>query len=153
MSFTQSFSRFISWTSWFSQRFVQSADHTAQLMLSMNRSFMQRRCPSFSSHHKESQWEGKWRFLVSLGCKTDLLNEFLSFFQTLLFLSNHGIPALNFSSFLLLSGKDDMQMCELSLEETRLTTKKGAEILPEEFEQEWMKHGGSPWNPSKEGRR
>lgn len=38
-----------------------------------------------------------------------------------------------------------MQMCELSLEETRLTTKKGAEILPEEFEQEWIKNGGIPW--------
>ena len=38
-----------------------------------------------------------------------------------------------------------MQMCELSLEETRLTTKRGAEILPEEFEREWAKNGGQPW--------
>ena len=40
-----------------------------------------------------------------------------------------------------------MQMCELSLEETRLTTKKGAEILPEEFDQEWVKNGGANWTP------
>ncbi|KAI1294601.1 Unconventional myosin-VI [Halotydeus destructor] len=46
---------------------------------------------------------------------------------------------------LLVAGKDDMQMCELSLEETRLTTKRGAEILPEEFEREWTKNGGAPW--------
>ena len=39
-----------------------------------------------------------------------------------------------------------MQMCELSLEETRLTTKRGAEILPEEFEKEWTKNGGQPLN-------
>lgn len=39
-----------------------------------------------------------------------------------------------------------MQMCELSLEETRLTTKRGAEILPEEFEKEWTKNGGHPLN-------
>lgn len=38
-----------------------------------------------------------------------------------------------------------MQMCELSLEETRLTTKRGAEILPEEFESEWTKNGGLAW--------
>ena len=30
---------------------------------------------------------------------------------------------------LLLAGKDDMQMCEMSLEETGLTRKRGAEIL------------------------
>ncbi|RWS06113.1 unconventional myosin-VI-like protein [Dinothrombium tinctorium] len=43
---------------------------------------------------------------------------------------------------LLVAGKDDMQMCELSLDETRLTTKRGAEILEEEFEREWKKNGG-----------
>lgn len=36
-----------------------------------------------------------------------------------------------------------MQMCELSLDETRLTTKRGAEILAEEFEKEWIKNGGA----------
>ena len=30
---------------------------------------------------------------------------------------------------LLLAGKDDMQMCEMSLEETGLTRKRGAEVL------------------------
>ena len=30
---------------------------------------------------------------------------------------------------LLLAGRDDMQMCELSLDETGLTRKRGAEIL------------------------
>lgn len=52
---------------------------------------------------------------------------------------------------LLVAGKDDMQMCELSLEETRLTTKRGAEILPEEFEAEWIKNGGAPWKGSVAG--
>jgi myosin-6 len=35
-----------------------------------------------------------------------------------------------------------MNMCELSLDETGLTSKKGAEILEKEFEQEWIKYGG-----------
>lgn len=35
-----------------------------------------------------------------------------------------------------------MQMCELSLEETGLTRKRGAEILEQEFAKEWEKHGG-----------
>ncbi|KAK0045573.1 unconventional myosin-VI [Biomphalaria pfeifferi] len=43
---------------------------------------------------------------------------------------------------LLLAGVDDLQMCELALEETGLTQKKGAEILENEFEEEWNKHGG-----------
>lgn len=43
---------------------------------------------------------------------------------------------------LFFSGKDDMQMCELSLEETGLTRKRGAEILENEFVKEWQKHGG-----------
>ena len=34
-------------------------------------------------------------------------------------------------SILLLAGKDDMQMCEMSLEETGLTRKRGAEVLGE----------------------
>lgn len=36
-----------------------------------------------------------------------------------------------------------MQMCELNLEETGLTRKKGAEILGREFETEWGKYGGN----------
>ncbi|XP_029649118.1 unconventional myosin-VI isoform X3 [Octopus sinensis] len=43
---------------------------------------------------------------------------------------------------ILLAGVDDMQMCELSLEETGLQLKKGAEILENTFENEWQKHGG-----------
>ena len=39
-------------------------------------------------------------------------------------------------------GVDDMNMCELSLEETGLSRKKGAEILENEFEEDWMKHNG-----------
>jgi len=40
-------------------------------------------------------------------------------------------------------GADDINMCELSLEETGLTRKRGAEILENDFEQEWLKHGGN----------
>ncbi|KAL1510024.1 hypothetical protein ABEB36_004680 [Hypothenemus hampei] len=46
---------------------------------------------------------------------------------------------------LLVAGKDDMQMCELSLEETGLTRKRGAEILENEFNKEWEKNGGKPY--------
>merc|ERR1711871_770330 len=49
------------------------------------------------------------------------------------------------SPVLLTAGRDDMEMCELSLEETGLTRKRGAEILPREFEAEWSKHGGDPY--------
>ncbi|KAH1012528.1 hypothetical protein HUJ05_011673 [Dendroctonus ponderosae] len=42
---------------------------------------------------------------------------------------------------LLVAGQDDMQMCELSLEETGLTRKRGAEILENEFNKEWEKNG------------
>lgn len=38
-----------------------------------------------------------------------------------------------------------MQMCELSLEETGLTRKRGAEILEHEFNREWERHGGKPY--------
>lgn len=44
-----------------------------------------------------------------------------------------------------ISGKDDMQMCELSLEETGLTRKRGAEILETEFNKDWERHGGAPY--------
>ncbi|KAG7308072.1 hypothetical protein JYU34_006714 [Plutella xylostella] len=48
---------------------------------------------------------------------------------------------------LLQSGVDDMQMCELSLDETGLTRKRGAEILEHEFEREWTAHGGPVYVP------
>ena len=44
-----------------------------------------------------------------------------------------------------MAGKDDMSMCELRLEETGLTRKRGAEILEAEFEREWAKSGGAPY--------
>uniref|UniRef100_A0A1A7ZVA6 Unconventional myosin-VI n=1 Tax=Nothobranchius furzeri TaxID=105023 RepID=A0A1A7ZVA6_NOTFU len=43
---------------------------------------------------------------------------------------------------LLVAGKDDMEMCELSLEETGLSRKRGAEILPRQFEEIWERCGG-----------
>lgn len=43
---------------------------------------------------------------------------------------------------LLVAGVDDMKMCELSLEETGLTRKRGAEILEPQFEEEWANYGG-----------
>ena len=38
-----------------------------------------------------------------------------------------------------------MKMCELALEETGLTRKRGAEILDKEFDEEWAKHGGNAY--------
>jgi myosin-6 len=49
------------------------------------------------------------------------------------------------SPILLVAGIDDMQMCELSLEETGLTKKRGAEILDREFEHLWQRYGGQPY--------
>lgn len=46
---------------------------------------------------------------------------------------------------LLIAGQHDIEMCELSLKETKLTSKRGAEILPQEFEEEWQKHGGESY--------
>ncbi|XP_049820638.1 myosin heavy chain 95F isoform X2 [Aethina tumida] len=46
---------------------------------------------------------------------------------------------------LLVAGTDDMQMCELSLEETGLTRKRGAEILENEFNKEWERNGGKQY--------
>ncbi|KAF0762385.1 myosin heavy chain 95F isoform X1 [Aphis craccivora] len=48
-------------------------------------------------------------------------------------------------AILLNAGKDDMQMCELSLDETGLTRKRGAEILENDFNKEWEKHGGKSY--------
>uniref|UniRef100_A0A8C5CCM1 Unconventional myosin-VI n=1 Tax=Gadus morhua TaxID=8049 RepID=A0A8C5CCM1_GADMO len=42
----------------------------------------------------------------------------------------------------LVAGKDDMEMCELSLEETGLTRKRGAEILPRQYEEIWERCDG-----------
>nr|CAD7454838.1 unnamed protein product [Timema tahoe] len=46
---------------------------------------------------------------------------------------------------LLVAGTDDMQMCELSLDETGLTRKRGAEILEHEFNREWEKNSGKAY--------
>lgn len=50
-----------------------------------------------------------------------------------------GKPAL-----LLVAGEDDLDMCELSLDETRLALRQGAEITVRDFEIEWQRHGGAP---------
>lgn len=47
---------------------------------------------------------------------------------------------------LLVAGQDDMEMCELSLDETGLARKRGAEILAREFEEEWKSKGGKPYS-------
>ena len=39
-------------------------------------------------------------------------------------------------------GVDELRMCELALEETGLTRKRGAEILEKDFEQVWTSNGG-----------
>ena len=49
---------------------------------------------------------------------------------------------LYFPFTLYVAGVDDMQMCELSLEETGLTRKRGAEILEHDFNKEWERNGG-----------
>lgn len=54
---------------------------------------------------------------------------------------------------LLIAGQDDMEMCELSLEETGLTRKRGAEILPREYEGEWKKYGGDPYDGAKKKKK
>lgn len=43
------------------------------------------------------------------------------------------------------AGIDDMRMCEISLQDTGLVTKQGAEILEHEFEQMWARCGGSQY--------
>ncbi len=42
-------------------------------------------------------------------------------------------------------------MCELSLDETGLPAKKGAEILEKDFEHEWIKYGGREYLKSCRG--
>lgn len=51
------------------------------------------------------------------------------------------VPAI-FTHTIMFVGIDDLQMCELSLEETGLARKRGAEILQQEFESEWSRNGG-----------
>lgn len=48
---------------------------------------------------------------------------------------------------LLVAGKDDLEMCELSLDETGLTRKRDAEITSDEFEKAWSDHKGPAWTP------
>ena len=38
-----------------------------------------------------------------------------------------------------------MKMCELSLEDTGLSRKQGAEIIEQDFEEEWTKNGGAKY--------
>lgn len=66
--------------------------------------------------------------------KLETLISFLNLFELIIYFY-----------FFFLTGIDDMQMCELSLEETGLTRKRGAEILEHEFNREWEKHGGKPY--------
>lgn len=47
-------------------------------------------------------------------------------------------------ALLLVAGEDDLDMCELSLDETRLTMRQGAEITLRDFEIEWQRNGGAP---------
>lgn len=48
------------------------------------------------------------------------------------------------AALLLVAGEDDLDMCELSLDETRLTLRQGAEITMRDFEIEWQRNGGVP---------
>ncbi|KAK6727664.1 hypothetical protein RB195_005387 [Necator americanus] len=56
----------------------------------------------------------------------------------------------NKTPVLLVAGRDDLHMCEIPLDQTGLTRKKGAEILESEFETVWQHLGGAPlqkWRP------
>ncbi len=44
---------------------------------------------------------------------------------------------------LLISGRDDLDMCELSLTQTGLAKRPGAEISRRDFENEWVRNGGT----------
>jgi len=45
-----------------------------------------------------------------------------------------------------------MRMCEISLQDTGLTTKQGAEVLEHEFEQMWTRCGGEQYLQQMKGR-
>ncbi|XP_041463415.1 unconventional myosin-VI-like isoform X2 [Lytechinus variegatus] len=47
---------------------------------------------------------------------------------------------------LLVAGKDDENMCEMSLEETGLTRRPNAEIVEREFEEPWKQSGGHEYH-------
>ncbi|TKR93099.1 hypothetical protein L596_007622 [Steinernema carpocapsae] len=47
---------------------------------------------------------------------------------------------------LLMAGKDDEKMCVVTLNESGLTRKKGAEVLEYEFESIWAGYGGGPYD-------
>lgn len=66
-----------------------------------------------------------------------------SLWYSLKFIIEHRFELL----FSIFPGVDDMQMCELSLDETGLTRKRGAEILEYEFNREWERYGGKPYLP------
>ncbi|EJW88555.1 hypothetical protein WUBG_00532 [Wuchereria bancrofti] len=57
--------------------------------------------------------------------------------------SGYSPPLLTLIMSFLRLGRDDMEMCELSLDATQLTRKKGAEITAIEFETLWHQCGGS----------
>ena len=48
-------------------------------------------------------------------------------------------------AILLAAGVDYLEMCELSLDETRLAQKPGAEVLEKDFETVWLKYGGKTY--------
>jgi len=43
----------------------------------------------------------------------------------------------------LFPGVDDMKMCEMTLQQTGLACKQGAEILEGDFDQQWARCGGA----------
>jgi len=45
-------------------------------------------------------------------------------------------------TLLLVAGKDDTEICELGLVETRLEHRSGAEITVDEFNDVWVSYGG-----------
>lgn len=99
-------------------------------------------CAWFSQFSKTSKWEmwtiatdSWWFSSMKLFCKCSAIG--------LVWVPHHCVSRLFcFSDSFLLTGKDDMEMCELSLEETGLSRKRGAEILPRQFEEIWERCGG-----------
>ena len=45
-------------------------------------------------------------------------------------------------ALLLVAGKDDEEICEMSLADTRLEARSGAEITVDEFNDVWVNYGG-----------
>lgn len=90
--------------------------------------FLLCRIPHLVHQYKPSHTDVAW---------TDL--EFVTFSWCRVGLKVERLPNLKRVSS---TGKDDMEMCELSLEETGLSRKRGAEILPRQFEEIWERCGG-----------